>query len=159
MPTSLGNDIELPVLAKICRKKNNLFFVSGRCPLRNRTKTSARKKKDSLSVPDSRTRRRSASFGGRLPFFDFSMIPDKDPNYKEIVRKKPETKNDGTSDVVVSQDAASLVAAALTMAANSEMPAAKAAKATTPKGDPPKLSFFDYTMFPDKNPGTGRQKK
>jgi len=36
---------------------------------------------DSLTVPEASFRPRSSSYSGRLPFFDFSMIPDKDPHF------------------------------------------------------------------------------
>ena len=39
-----------------------------------------------LQVPGTGMRPRSSSYSGRFPFFDFSMIPDKDPHFSNTTQ-------------------------------------------------------------------------
>ena len=90
-----------------------------------------------LQVP---FRPRSSSYSGRFPFFDFSMIPDKDPHFnnegsgqemrpgqqQQRVRRASSTASTSSSTAstvnVSVPDGSSVVAAALTMAASSPPP-------------------------------------
>lgn len=131
-----------------------------------------------LQVPPAAAsfRPRSSSYSGRFPFFDFSMIPDKDPHFEQDksqqrVRRASSTSSTTSSSHdlqpsnvnVVVPDGSSVVAAALTLAASSpdppppppprpaeakqQQPSSKA-----PQQNAPRFTFFDYSLIPDKDP-------
>ena len=129
-----------------------------------------------LQVP---FRPRSSSYSGRFPFFDFSMIPDKDPHFnnsnegvgqelrpgqQQRVRRASSTASSSSSTAstvnVSVPDGSSVVAAALTMAASSPPPSAQpstyhtveSSKPVKTPQNAPRFTFFDYSLIPDKDP-------
>ena len=129
-----------------------------------------------LQVP---FRPRSSSYSGRFPFFDFSMIPDKDPHFNNTNEgaagqemrpgqqqhqrvRSPSSSSSTASTVNVSvPDGSSVVAAALTMAASSPPPSAQpsthqavesSSKLVKTPQNAPRFTFFDYSLIPDKDP-------
>lgn len=135
---------------------------------------------ESLQVP-AQIRPRSSSYSGRFPFFDFSMIPDKDPHFTNgdhqqavakgqrppRVRRTSSTSSNGSHSSdhvaqanvvnVVVPDGSSVVAAALTMAATTpdrpEQPPPPPAQPKSNKAhNAPRFTFFDYSLIPDKDP-------
>jgi len=164
-----------------------------------------------LQVPESGgpIRPRSSSHSGRFPFFDFSMIPDKDPHFNDGSSGREEKRryrrassssssasntSSGTSTsssddssigaVNAVPDGSSVVACLLTMAATSPDPPPVPNIVTTPPegeggnniqqqfataqpeiqpqhktpANPPRFTFFDYSLIPDKDPRAFGQK-
>lgn len=108
-----------------------------------------RLERDTLS-PDAVTRPRSLS-NSKMYYFDFSMIPDKDPNFvidgrkKENLLKIPEEKCGGSSVPCPSQ-----------LPKNSMEDVAQKAKRVRKTSE--QFGFFDYSMIPDKDPKCFKKK-